>query len=114
MKQLARQLSLALDMFLTWLHTYRSDSVEKNKKKQKKNKKKQNKTKKKKNKKKKNGLIACSVNTQSLDSSHQEKRASLRQRIAYMWKGLIKVHIQTGDSYSTQTWVYRLSRVNYL
>ena len=37
-------------------------------------------------------------------------------KIKYTEPGMIKskAHILTGDSYSTQTWVYRLSRVNDL
>ena len=51
-------------MFLNWLHTYRSDSVEKM-------------------------VLSHAVWTLScVNSSHQEKHASLHHHITYMWKGL--------------------------
>ena len=63
-------------MFLTLLHTYRSDSVEKS------------------------VLLHAVWTLNRVDLSHREKRASLRQRIAYMWKGLYTRKISHKSSYS--------------
>ena len=74
-KQPSRQLSLAYDIFLTWLHTYKSDSVEK---------------------------TVLSHTVWTLDrvySSHQEKPVSLRHRsriceraLTQKCEQIIKIH----------------------